>query len=308
VLDRFLYYVIVMPLSFMPLWYIYIITDFFYLIIYYVKPYRKKVVLNNMANAFPEKTEAERKAIAKKFYSFFTDLLAESTKNLTISEAKMKKRLKVRNPQLMEDLFKKGKSVIFLSSHFNNWEPLITAQNILFPHQAFGIGTPLSSKFWDKKINDRRERFGMRVTTAGNYKQALSEYKEMPSATLILGDQSPGKDENCYWTSFLNQETAFFFGAEAMANQMDMAVVYGSIYKIRRGYYEIEIRLITEDPADTSYGEITEGYIRILEEDIKGKPEAWLWSHKRWKKKVPDNLGNIKTEHKNRFNDRFRDG
>ena len=290
----------------MPMWYIYLITDFFYLIIYYIKPYRKQVVLQNIARSFPEKSVEEHKAIAKKFYGFFTDLLAESTKNLSISRERMEKRLRVRNPEIMQELFDKGKSVIFMSSHFNNWEPLITAQNVLFPHQAFGIGTPLSSKFWDKKINDRRERFGMIVTNAENYKDELAHYKDMPSATLVLADQSPGKDENCYWTSFLNQETAFFFGAEVMANQMDMAVVYGSIYKVKRGYYEIELKLITEDPKATEYGEITEGYIRILEEDIRKHPEAWLWSHKRWKKQVPSNLDEIKREHKKRFENRFR--
>lgn len=292
----------------MPMWYIYLITDFFYLIIYYIKPYRKRVVLQNIQRSFPEKSEKEHQLIVKKFYGFFTDLLAESTKNLSISKEKMQKRLKVVNPEIMDELFKEGKSVIFLSSHFNNWEPLITAQNVLFPHQAFGIGTPLSSKFWDKKINDRRERFGMRVTNAQKYKEVLTGFTEMPSATLVLGDQSPGKDENCYWTDFLNQKTAFFFGAEVMANQMDMAVVYGSIYKVKRGYYEIELKLITENPRTTQYGEITEGYIKILEEDIRKHPEAWLWSHKRWKKEVPENLEELKETHKKRFNERFRQG
>ena len=305
-LDRFLYYVIVMPLSHMPLWYIYLITDFFYLIIYHIKPYRKRVVMENIQRSFPEKTAEEHQQIARKFYGYFTDLLAESTKNLAISEKGMKKRLVVRNPEIMDQLYEQGKSVIFLSSHFNNWEPLITAQNLLFPHQAFGIGTPLSSKFWDKKINDRRERFGMKVTNAKNYKEALSSFTEKPSATLVLGDQSPGKNENCYWTNFLHQETAFFFGAEVMANQMDMAVVYGSIYRVKRGYYEIELRLITDQPKKEEYGVITEKYIRILEDDIREHPESWLWSHKRWKKDVPENLDEIKATHKKRFVERFR--
>lgn len=290
----------------MPLWYIYLITDFFFLIVFYIKPYRKKVVLDNLKRSFPEKSEAERKQIAKKFYGFFTDLLAESTKNLAISENKMKQRLKVRNPEIMQELYDEGKSVIFMSSHFNNWEPLITALNVLFPHQAFGIGTPLSSKFWDKKINDRRERFGMIVTNAKNYKEKLDEYSEKPSATLVLGDQSPGKVENCYWTNFLGQDTAFFFGGEVLANQMNMAVVYGSIYRMKRGYYEIELKLISKEPQNEEYGFITDEYVRILEEDIRQAPQYWLWSHKRWKKQVPENLEEIKKAHKKRFYERFR--
>jgi KDO2-lipid IV(A) lauroyltransferase len=218
----------------------------------------------------------------------------------------MKRRLVVRNPEVMQKLYSEGKSVVFMSAHFNNWEPLITAINVLFPHQAFGIGTPLSNKFWDKKINERRERFGMIVTTAENYKQKLAEYKDKPSSVLVLGDQSPGKGASVYWTDFLNRKTAFYFGAEVLANEMNMAVVYGSIYKVKRGYYELELKLITDQPRSEPYGSVTEGYVRLLEKDIQALPEYWLWSHKRWKTPVPENLTEIQAAHKEKFEKRFR--
>jgi len=262
--------------------------------------------LENIRKSFPEKSDVEHRKISRKFFCFFTDLLAEATKNLSISESGMKRRLVVRNPELMARLFGEGKSVVFLSGHFNNWEPLITALNMLFPHQAFGIGTPLSNKFWDKKVNERRERFGMVVTTADNYKQKLSEYKDKPSSVLVLGDQSPGKGASVYWSEFLNRKTAFYFGAEVLANEMNMAVVYGSIYRIKRGYYELELKLITDQPLTELYGSITEGYIRRLENDIHTHPECWLWSHKRWKTPVPENLAEVQSIHKEKFEKRFR--
>jgi len=294
------------PLGYMPLWYIYLVSDFFYGVIYYIIPYRKKVVRKNLELSFPDASPKELKRITKKFYRFFANLFAESIKNLFISEEKLKERLVVRNPEVMEQFYNKGKSVILLSSHFNNWEFLITAQNLLFRFQAVGIGAPLSNKYWDKKITERRERFGMKVVHAKNYRQILPTLTEKPTATLVLGDQSPGKNENCYWTTFLNQPTAFFFGAEFMANEFDMPVISGTIHKVKRGKYELELKVITAAPRMEQYGFITEQYIRQLEATIIDEPQYWLWSHKRWKKDVPKNIEEIKLEHKERFFRRFR--
>ncbi len=266
------------------------------------------MVIDNVKKSFPDKSEEEQKKIIKKFYKYFTELLAESVKNLTISEKNLRNRIIVENPELMEELYKEKKHVLLLSSHFYNWEMLITAQSLIFKQQAIGIGTPLSNKFWDKKINDRRERFGMKVVNSNNYKTVLKAYKKenIPTATLILGDQSPGKDENCYWTTFLNQQTAFFFGAEVLANQMDATVVYGVLKREKRGYYKLLLKEITQQPLIQGYGEITKKYIQLLEKDINTNLYAWLWSHKRWKKQIPENLNQIQKEHKERFQAKFR--
>lgn len=305
-LDRFLYYCLTVPIGNLPLFCIYGLFDLFYLLIRTVIPYRKKVVEQNLRNSFPDFSETEIKHVKRKFYGFFTDLFAESVKNLFISDKNLRKRITVRNPEVIEQFYDKGKSVILLSSHFNNWEFLITGQSLLFRFQAVGIGSPLSNKYWDRKITARRERFGMKVVHAKNYKTELRKLTDKPTATLVLGDQSPGKAENCYWTNFLNQPTAFYFGAEYMANEFDMPVVCGIIHKVRRGKYELELKLISADPKLESYGYITETYIRHLEEAISNEPQYWLWSHKRWKKDVPANLEEVKLQHRERFLKRFR--
>lgn len=293
-------------MSYLPLGLIYLISHFFYILIYYIFPYRRKVVTQNIDRSFPFLSKSERVKIGKYFYIYLTYLIAEAVKNLTISESKLRKRVVVKNPEIMDNLYNEGRSVLLLSSHFHNWELFITAQNLIFKHQAIGIGMPLSNQFWDQKITERRERFGMKVVNATNYKKVLETEPEQPTATLILGDQSPGKAENCYWTDFLNQKTAFYFGAEILANQTDAAVVYAVLNRLKRGYYEVELRVITMEPKQESYGMISESYIRHLEQDIRSNPYAWLWSHKRWKKAIPDNLTEIQENHKLRFEDRFR--
>jgi KDO2-lipid IV(A) lauroyltransferase len=285
---------------------LYLFTDFFFLLLISVVPYRKKVILGNIERSFPDKSTAEHKRMLRKFYRHFTDLLAEGVKNLTISESALRRRFKVKNPELMEELFNKKRNVLLVSGHYNNWEWLISFQNILFPHQAYGIGMPLSSQFWHKKVTARRERFGMRVVHSKNYREILSKNEVDLKAVLVLSDQSPGNSLKSYWMDFLNQQTAELFGAEMMANELNYAVVFFATRKVKRGSYEMELSRIAEDPRSKDWGEITVAPTSALETEIRKSPSQWLWSHRRWKRELPDNIDLLKQTQNEKFNARYR--
>jgi KDO2-lipid IV(A) lauroyltransferase len=280
-------------------------TDFFYLLLITIVPYRKKVIEGNIERSFPNKTKRERAKIKRKFYRHFCDLLAEGIKNLTISKAALTRRFVVKNAEVMYHLYNQKKSVILVSGHYNNWEWLIASQNFLFPHQAMGIGMPMSSKFWDKKINERRMRFGMNVIHSKNFKAEIETNLHHPVAVLTLGDQSPGDSSKSYWMDFLNQKTAVAFGTEMIAHQFDFAVVYFSTRKLKRGYYEMELVLISDTPKLSPWGELTEAHTHLLEKDIIANPEYWIWSHKRWKRTVPTDIEKLRNEQKSTFEKRF---
>ena len=279
--------------------------DVFYVLLITLIPYRKKVIVQNIDRSFPDKKKKEKAKIKRLFYRHLTQLLAESVKGLSISEQELKKRITVKNPELMDNLYSKGKNVLLVSGHYNNWEWVILAQSILFKHEAIGIGMPMTSKFWDKKINQRRSRFGMKVVHAKNYKEALTENKNQLKSVLVLSDQSPADSMKSYWMPFLNQNTAVLFGAEMMAHQLNYAVVYYSLRKVKRGKYEMELFLITDNPSEKSYGEITESHTKLLEEEISKDPAFWLWSHKRWKRDVPTDLEGLKEKQRTSFNEKF---
>lgn len=300
-----LYYLFIIPLSYLPLRIIYLFSDVLFVLLITIIPYRRKVIISNLRNSFPEKSDDEIKHISTQFFRHFCDLLAEAIKNLSISKNELSQRFKVHNPELMESLYKQGKSVILVSGHYNNWEWMITSQNFLFPHQAVGIGMPLSSKFWNKKINGRRQRFGMNVIDASNIKSNISKFSNEPIAILTLADQAPGDSKKSYWMSFLNQTTPVLFGAELMAHEYDFAVVFFSIKKNKRGYYETELKLITDQPRKMSWGEITESHVKLLEKEIVSSPTYWIWSHKRWKRKIPENLNELKKTQQKRFNEKL---
>jgi len=286
-MGKLLFLLFVKPLSYLPFPVLYRISDFFYVLIFYGIKYRQKVVFENIRNAFPEKTEAEIKTIAKGFYSHFCDLIIEAIKLFSISKEGLKKHCKILNPELMEAYAAQGKSLIIPAGHYNNWEMAATASNNQIPHQSIGIYAPLKNKFINEQIRKSRARFGLELLSKKEVKTGFEKDKNRLTAILFGSDQSPTSVRTAYWTTFLNQETGVMIGSEKYAKQYDYPVVFGKVTKVKRGYYEFEFIPLEDNPRETPFGEITEKHTRLLEAIIMENPQYWLWSHKRWKRKKP---------------------
>jgi KDO2-lipid IV(A) lauroyltransferase len=296
---------LVFILSYLPLSVLYILSDLFYLLLISFFPYRKKVIERNLKSSFPKLTNQELKRLRNQFYRHFSDLIVEGIKNLSISKKELQRRLIVENPEFLDILKNENKSVLLISGHYGNWEWMITSLAFLSPFKTIGIGMPLTNSFWNKSVNKRRSRFGLQVVHSKNYKEALND-GETPKAILTLSDQSPGSSENAYWTTFLNQPTAVLFGSEFMAHEYQFTPVFFSIRKVKRGYYSLKFIPFEKSLDQLNYGELTDWHTHLLEREIKQNPSYWLWSHKRWKRQIPDDLNQLKTDQENRFNDRFR--
>ena len=304
-MNRIAFYLFVLPLSYLPLYLLYGLSPIIYFICYYVISYRKNVVRLNIQHSFPEKTAKEHEFIIQAFYLHLSQVIIEGIKNLTISKKELSKRFKITNPEVVNDLIEKKKSVILIGGHYGNWEWLITSQAFQFDGKAYGLGMPMSNQFWGQAINSKRERFGLKVIHSKNYKEALAAEKN-PYTLLMLGDQSPGDTHKSYWMNFLNQPTAVQFGTEALANTYDLAVVYFNIKKVRYGRYEMKLTLLTDRPKEQSWGAITQQHTELLEQQIRKKPYLWMWSHKRWKRELPVDLDTLRIEQEQRFNKHFR--
>jgi KDO2-lipid IV(A) lauroyltransferase len=257
-----------------------------------------------LRNSFPELHDTEIFKIRNKFYRHFADLVIEGIKNLSISKKELSKRFVLKNPELINGILAKNQSVMLISGHYGNWEWMITSLATWFDCKTVGIGMPLTNSFWDKALNKLRSRFGLKVAHSGNYKVIINPSE--PNVILMLGDQSPSNSENAYWMEFLNQQTAILFGAEFMTNDQQFVPVFFKTKKVTRGHYEVDLVAFESELLQTKYGEITEWHTLLLEKTIKGQPEFWLWSHKRWKREVPANLKELKKNQEERFNSRFR--
>ncbi len=277
----FLYLISILPF---PIFYLF--SDFIYFLLYYVIGYRKEVVYANLKNSFPGKSDAEIKKIRKQFYKYLCDLVLETFKTLTISQSSAKKRCYM-GPETLE-LFNRyaeeKKSIIIVMGHFGNWEWAGNTFSLNCRQQLYVIYHPLSNKYFDGLIYRMRTRFGSKLIAMRDTYKDMIRLKEEVNATAFIADQTPAP-ESAYWTTFLNQDTPVFWGTEKIAKKVNYPVVYASVKRTGRGYYEIKAETLFENPKATTDGEISEAHTRKLEKEIREQPEIWLWSHRRWKHK-----------------------
>lgn len=288
-LNSIFFYGIIIPISYLPYPVLYVLSDGLYFFMYRVFGYRKKVVIQNIANSFPNKSPQERKKIVSDFYHHFCDLLLEGLKAFTMSEAEVRQRAKPLNLEYIDRFYEKGQNVIIATGHYNNWELLALALNIEIKHQAVVIYRQLKNKFFDEKVKSSRSKFGLNLTSTKIAMRAFQKSDGLSAVTFAF-DQSPGKTDGCYWGSFLNQDTPMTFGVEKYAKHFNTPVLFMHINKVKRGYYTYEFSDAIEDPRTTGFGEITRKINALLEQDIIAKPQYYLWTHKKWKHKRPIGL------------------
>ena len=275
--------------SLIPLRVLYLLSDFFFLLVYYVIRYRRKVVSTNLLHSFPDKDKKELRSIEKGFYKHFCDTMIEALKVLTISERVIKKRFIVKNPELIEKYFNQNKSVILYSGHLGNWEWLVFLPFFL-PHQVMTFYKKQSNKYFNQLLKLSRERFGVIAVESGKGYKSLVEQTRNKNLTFtfMVGDQSPRNLNEKHWVNFLNRETAFFVGTERIAKKLNQVVVYSQMIKKSRGVYEIEFFTLAENMDELKQSELIDRYAKELESSITTYPHLWLWSHRRWKLRKED--------------------
>jgi Kdo2-lipid IVA lauroyltransferase/acyltransferase len=268
----------------MPFRLLYCFSDFLYFIFFYIVKYRKKVVFQNLRNSFPEKSEKEIRTIAKKFYKHLCDILLESIKGFKLSKKQILKRHRLINPDFLNSYFERGQSVIVATAHYSNWEWGSLSGGLQTKFRLIGFYKPLSNNYVDELLKRSRAKCGMNLITIFETFKTFQKSKDEIFAYILASDQSPSNYKKAFWVNFLNQETACLHGIEKYAKLFNYPVLYIHIYRIKRGYYEIEIKKIIDNPTEYMEGEITKSYMELLEKIIKENPYEWLWSHRRWKK------------------------
>lgn len=287
---RLVYYIacsIAFPLSLLHLRILYVISDVLYFLVYHVIGYRLKVVRNNLRSSFPEKTDAEIKAIEKKFYSWLCDYVVEAVKLFTMSKTQMARRMRFEGVDAVHESIAKGQSCTVYLGHYCNWEwvtslPLAVGDDGVCAQ----IYHPLESKGVDRFFLHLRGRMGSvsiaMTETLRHIVKLRSEGK--PFVIGFIADQVPFWHSIHYWTDFLSHDTPVLSGAERIACKTNSAVYYLELSRPRRGYYVATFKRFTETPNEHPEFAITEMYFRALEKTIQDNPQFWLWSHNRWKR------------------------
>ena len=282
-----LLYGLVYLLSLLPLWLHYRFSDLMYLLVYKVMKYRVRVVRQNMSRSFPERTAAELRETERKFYRWLCDYAVETVKLTSMRPANIKRRMKFVNPDIISDIVSDGQSCAVYLGHYCNWE-WVTSLPLWTPAEAQcgQIYHAMENSVVDQVLLHVRQRLGAVSIPMAETLRQLIRYKNenRPVVVGYIADQVPFWNNIHHWCQFLSQDTPVLTGTERLARKMNHAVLYMDLSRPRRGYYEVELKLITRTPQQSGEYEITDAYFRLLEQTIRREPQYWLWTHNRWKR------------------------
>ena len=269
-------------LSLFPMRALYFLSDGIYLLVYHVFGYRRKVVMDNLLIAFPEKTHKEKIQIAKKFYHNFIDSFIEVIKLVSAGDSFLMKRFTAET-RVLNQLYLSGKSCQLHLGHTFNWEWGQLVLRKLMPYKLLVVYQPISNAIFEKLFYKLRTRTGNAFLPANNMRNAIIPYLESQYLLGLVADQNPSNPDNAYWRNFFGRPTPFVSGPEKGARAGHLPVVFAYMEKPKRGKYHAVIELATENAAELPEGELTTRYVKYLEEVIRRNPDMWLWSHRRWK-------------------------
>ena len=270
----------------LPLWALHSLSSFAAFLLTHVIRYRRKIVLANLRNSFPEKGEREIRKIARGFYRHLTDVAAETIKLKTISDQEILRRCRVceEGRQALSRHYEQGSSLIGLLGHFGNWEWVPPVTSLNFPFLVVPAYRPLKNKPFDRLMLRIRSRYSHELIPKKNVGRASVRYihSKKPFVLGLIADQTP-QPGTAFWTTFLSQDTPVYSGPEKLARSMKLPVFFVALRRQRRGHYFFHIELLSDKPWELQEGELSARFMELLEKEIRAEPAHWLWSHRRWK-------------------------
>ena len=248
--------------------------------------YRKRVIMQQLRESFPQKSEAELKKICSRNYRHLAEMIVD-----TLSLAGMSEKRRARNTEfnLTENFHEviEGKNIVVLTSHYGFWEIALNLYLATPNHRLVVAYRPLTSTIADKLYKRLRNNPHVDVVPS---KQLVRHYvanrNGIDGKNLVVGliaDQNCPPTKGCCWHSFLNHDSLFFDGGEQLAVKFGLPVFYMELERIKAGRYRHNYTLLYDGQEEIKPHEITERYVRCLERTIEAKPEYWMWSHRRWK-------------------------
>lgn len=255
-------------------------------LIYHVVRYRRRMVAKNLQLAFPDKSEQERKQIAKAFYHQFCDTVVETIYGYSCPDEEMKTRVVFENMDEVNRLIDAAGGGIFMLAHFGNWEWMASIQQWISPGVTeLNVYRHLDNKAMDDLMLAIRAKRGGECVEKQRILREMVRYRaeHQPVIVGLLSDQKPRPEVTRTWLTFMHQETGFLDGGEMLGKKFGYPVFYVYITRTSKGYYRSRMEVLSADPKQTKEGEITTAYARAMERNIIEQPELWLWSHNRWK-------------------------
>lgn len=280
-----LFFLAVIFVGILPVPLVYAFSDLLRFIAYRILAYRRDLVRKNLKGSFPGIPDEEIKRLTFLFYKNLADILMEGIWAFTISRKKVIKRFKIINPEVIKRYSDSGQSIIGVTGHYANWEWGSLSASLQTDFNIIAFYKPINNRYIDKFVRWSRSRFGTTLAAIHETSLTFEKYRDDKTLFLMAADQGmPAKfSKKAYWIQFLNHNIPFLHGMEKHARINNLPVVFINIQRVRRGYYTVELSLLTATPQELEEGQLTEMYARKLESVIRERPENWLWSHNRFK-------------------------
>jgi len=282
-LLTFVFIIFVFLIGILPFRVLYFFSDIMYVILYHFAGYRKSVVKKNLVESFPDKSDKEIKRLIRLSYKNLTDVIVEGFKAFTMTRRQIKERHKVLNPDITDQLQNNNSGIIATPCHYGNWEWGSMSPTLYFNQKVIALYKPLNNPHINRFVNKNRSRTGSFLISIYETLKIFKENINKSVIYIMAADQSPSNAKKAFWVDFLGRKTAFLHGPELYAKKYNYPVVFVDIQRVKRGFYELELSIISDESSNFKEGEITSAYAHKLETVILKKPENYLWSHKRWK-------------------------
>lgn len=257
----------------------------FITLLFRVVGYRKRVILKNLTNSFPEKSEKEIKHIMRKYYV----TLAEAVVNtISLVGANPKRTGKALLCDETEAHIKRtaGRDWIVMPAHYGCWEyyPLWCwfDRGCDFVSVYHPMTSPVFEHFYRRLRRYGDNNILVTMNEAVRY-YVKHQGKGRNMVLGLISDQSPILRADTQWVEFLNQPTAFIDGGVKLAIRFGMPVYFVEMERLRADSYKIKYIEIYDGKESVEAMELVRRYAKNLEAMIRRRPELWMWSHNRWK-------------------------
>ena len=251
-----------------------------------VAHYRYDVIMKQLHDSFPEKSDEEIDDICRRYYDHLAEMIVGTLSLAAMNDKSRRKATELNLTEEFEQMIE-GRNVVVLTSHFGFWEIALNLYLFIPKHHVVVAYRPLKSRIMEKLYRRLRNYERVDVVPSNNFmRHYVANRNGIDGKNLAVGlisDQNCPPTKGCCWHSFLNHDSIFFDGGEQLARKFGLPVYYLELERIEAGRYRHNYTLLYDGVEEVKPHEITERYVRCLERTIVAKPEHWMWSHKRWK-------------------------
>ncbi|MFC1724092.1 lysophospholipid acyltransferase family protein [candidate division KSB1 bacterium] len=253
---------------------------------FYVIRMRRSVTLDNLRNAFGDKSEKELRKIAYSAYKQFSRMMFEYARFPYFTDKEIIKKVALENEHVLKESLERGKGAIIVSGHFGNWE-LMAAGIARHGYPVSLLVGEQKNKMVDDAMNNFRKEKGMGIIKMGVAARGVIKAVRDNNFVALLSDQDAGRLGT--FVDFFGRKASTPGGTAAFALKTGADVIFSITLRIGKCNHKVILEKVEyddiKDEGKTAIAELTQRYTSRLEHYVREYPDHYFWMHKRWKSK-----------------------